>query len=255
MSSYKTPLMNISMRRDPDARFITEAEIKAIFGPIELILSYNQILLKRLEERMQSWDSKTSVLGDIFVEMADYLKMYRGYINSYEISVETLKGLKQKSKKFNEFLEHTKEDVSVIPQFARYDLEDFLITPIQRVPRYRLLLETLLKFTDQYNKDYEYLQTAIVRVKQVAEGTNRQQKIVSQMQTLAEIGRLYSLPIVKPGRELIKEGRLRVSIQKQKMENNETKIQVSKFAMRNIYLFNDLILIGKNLGFESERIQ
>merc|ERR1712137_449404 len=52
------------------------------------------------------------------------------------------------------------------------NLDSLLIMPIQRIPRYILLFETLLKHTDPSYKDYEGLQNALNMVKEVAGHVN-----------------------------------------------------------------------------------
>ena len=44
-----------------------------------------------------------------------------------------------------------------VPECQRLGLEDHLITPIQRIPRYCLLLDTLIKKTRADHVDYEPL--------------------------------------------------------------------------------------------------
>lgn len=56
-------------------QILTETEIRAIFSETESILNYNKLLLLQLEERVAKW-SVSQRLGDLFVMIANYLKMY-----------------------------------------------------------------------------------------------------------------------------------------------------------------------------------
>jgi hypothetical protein len=62
-------------------------------------------------------------------------------------------------------------------QQAGGTLESFLITPIQRIPRYVLLLTELLKHTEPSHPDHELLQKAIPLVKDVAEFVNTSMRV------------------------------------------------------------------------------
>jgi FYVE, RhoGEF and PH domain containing 3 len=53
----------------------------------------------------------------------------------------------------------------------------FLVTPVQRIPRYKLLLQDLLKNTPQNHQDYEDLKNA---VKLISDGI----QTLNQLQTL-----------------------------------------------------------------------
>lgn len=47
-----------------------------------------------------------------------------------------------------------------------------MILPIQRIPRYELLLKELLKYTATDHKDRENLESSLAKVKDVAERIN-----------------------------------------------------------------------------------
>lgn len=55
-----------------------------------------------------------------------------------------LKNLKETNVKFKQFLLSIKKNIS---QYNNLDLEDYLIKPVQRLPKYVLLLKLLLKKT------------------------------------------------------------------------------------------------------------
>ncbi len=51
---------------------------------------------------------------------------------------------------------------------SQLTLEDLIIMPVQRIPRYKLLLEDFLKNTDKAHVDYANLQAALSKVNEVA---------------------------------------------------------------------------------------
>ena len=55
------------------------------------------------------------------------------------------------------------------PECHRLDLRSLLIMPVQRIPRYNLLLGELLKETPNTHPDHADLTTAVAAMKQVAE--------------------------------------------------------------------------------------
>jgi len=58
------------------------------------------------------------------------------------------------------------------PSFGGLTLSAYLIMPIQRIPRYRMLLEVLVKFTPQDHSDFKHLNEALEVVRDVANYIN-----------------------------------------------------------------------------------
>lgn len=48
----------------------------------------------------------------------------------------------------------------------------FLLLPVQRIPRYKMLLETILKYTSQDHPDHADLSAALTSVLSVADVVN-----------------------------------------------------------------------------------
>ncbi len=59
-----------------------------MFSNVEQLLPINRELLRQIEERVRSWND-TQRIGDVFKQMAPFLKMYNAYGNNYERAVET----------------------------------------------------------------------------------------------------------------------------------------------------------------------
>lgn len=60
-----------------------------------------------------------------------------------------------------------------VKKLQRLDLSSFLIQPIQRIPRYELLLKDLIKHTWPSHPDYADLQLALLKIKEAAKLLNR----------------------------------------------------------------------------------
>ncbi len=77
------------------------------------------------------------------------MKLYTLYVNNYEKAALTLQhikkrdtsGLKENKENWSRFVEFLEKVYATCPQCKQGgDLESFLINPIQRIPRYGLLL-------------------------------------------------------------------------------------------------------------------
>ena len=102
---------------------------KNIFSNVEIILNVNNQLFSKLHERIE--EKKQQNIGDIFMEMGAYLKVYTSYVNYYNNINEFLVELVSTQSQFRDFLGKMKE----LPVLKGQELQAFLIMPIQRLPR------------------------------------------------------------------------------------------------------------------------
>lgn len=86
-------------------------------------------------------------------------------------------------RKFGDFLEKALKD----PQCCNLGLESLLILPVQRIPRYRLLLEQLIKFTPLDHPEYALVQEALDKICDVAQYNNEAIRARENRQKIMEI--------------------------------------------------------------------
>lgn len=66
------------------------------------------------------------------------------------------------------------------------DLTDLLITPVQRPPRYLLMLKELLKRTQESHPDYNNLTTAVQKMERTNQVINERKKRFEMMKKVQE---------------------------------------------------------------------
>ena len=98
----------------------------------------NQELLQSLTGRMDKWDEEDGRISDIFLQLVPYLRMYTQYVNNLNVAMTTLDECKRKSKQFVAFLD------TKLKTTKGLDIGSFLIMPVQRIPRYVLLLKVFI---------------------------------------------------------------------------------------------------------------
>jgi hypothetical protein len=163
--------------------------LKTVCGNAEVILAYNEQLLAQLEERMRVYYSSGQRLGDIFVSMVQFLKVYTTYINAYNQAIATFSEAKHASPEFRAFLAQASHEA------GGRDLSSFLIMPVQRIPRYVMLLEDLARHTPEGHRDREDVLRARDQVREVADYVNERKKDAENLTQVLAI------------QERIKEGR------------------------------------------------
>ena len=131
-----------------------------------MILPFNLQLLGELDKCLASWD-ENSVIADVFFRLAPFLKMYNQYSNSYDNALSVL----ARCTKLEKFALLVEECDATTGLSAR--LDSLLIAPIQRIPRYTLLLSEMKKHTPEGHPDQANLDKAIPLLQEVADYINK----------------------------------------------------------------------------------
>jgi hypothetical protein len=91
----------------------------------------------------------------LLVDLAPTLKLYVEYVNKFDDAMVAYGDLSKNNQKFAEFLATAKTNAAI-----NLDLASILIMPVQRIPRYELLLRELIKCTTEMHVDWNNLQKA-----------------------------------------------------------------------------------------------
>ena len=110
---------------------------KVLYSDTFVIIGFQNKFLEELKQRITS--SKEIFIGDLFLNFVVYMKTYSTYMNHYQRIVPILSSMKNAPIGFK--LDSLKNDLC-----KGKGLKDFLIMPVQRIPRYALLLRVLLSF-------------------------------------------------------------------------------------------------------------
>jgi len=92
----------------------------------------------------------------------------------------------------------------------RQDLTSFLITPVQRLPRYVLLLKEMVKCTPEDHEDFETLQKALQGITKVADTVNASKLHHESKELMFKAASRFGSPtsgqIIAPHRTFVAEG-------------------------------------------------
>ena len=120
---------------------------------------------------------------------------YSTYIECYSETVGSYNESK-KNANFVEYLESCNEKArKVLTQVdCRIRLEDLMIMPVQRIPRYLLFLREMIKYTDSSNHLQSRLCQCLGELEEVVSGIDRIRAEREVMLRLSEIVRLVRMP-------------------------------------------------------------
>ena len=229
--------------RKGGAPILTRRETAVVGSNIPSLLSSHRKLLEVLRERINSWDD-SSVIGDVFLESTDFLlALYSCYANSYNAAVAAVKDLVRRKPAFQTLVHRLEQSQA---KSSCLDLESFLIMPVQRIPRYLMLLQNLLKYTPDGHPDHhnlrralDLLQERLVRINQEVDESNEVN--LSRLQSISDqmAGNFES--IICPGRRFLKEGELYLEDTRSGDHTSSKKMK----QMMTCFIFNDLAVLAR----------
>ena len=93
---------------------------------------------------------------------------------------------------------------------SRASVADLLIQPVQRLPRYRLLLEQLLRHTPPAHPEHAPLRTALAAVERATAAVNETMKLRERAAQVVAIQNQLSgnIELQRPGRLFVRQGPL-----------------------------------------------
>ncbi|BFU18258.1 Rho guanine nucleotide exchange factor, putative [Entamoeba histolytica HM-1:IMSS-B] len=208
---------------------LSRKQIEDIFLYFDQVYNVNQAFLNDLQTYKIEGKLSRSI-GETFQRFIPYLKVYYQFIGNSGVSLHTLTELEQ-----SEYICSVFEDLRCqIPGTNQLDLRGFLIMPVQRLPRYNLLLTDLLKRTPDTYVDYPKIEVALKEMKKLTDSANKAIVAAERRRRLFLIeGRIsgFSGKLVEPHRCFIKEGML-------------MKVCRKTIKPRYFYLFNDILIYG-----------
>ncbi|ELP85326.1 Rho guanine nucleotide exchange factor, putative [Entamoeba invadens IP1] len=223
-SCYRSPMMK-------DNSPFKHEDVNEIFKFFDEVLKCNREFLSMLVQARKNDTLKNSI-SKIFLRFCPFFAIYQHFLINHDNAFSILTKLEDNSK-LSAFLQTCQESITV-PQ--KLDLRDYLIMPVQRLPRYNLLLTDLLKNTPQDHVEFQDLTKAVESVREVASKVNssisatwRQKRVVELTKKLYK---LDNFELVEPHRTFVLEACVQQGTH-------------TGFQKRVLLVFNDVILLTK----------
>ncbi|GAA5942168.1 hypothetical protein JCM1841_000032 [Sporobolomyces salmonicolor] len=258
-----------SSKSGKDDSVLPVAERRAVFGNIEAIRDFHrEIFLSDLLAAVQAGGESAVVAGrvaDVFVTHGSFLKIYSSYVNNFDLALAHIQTWASSSSasprpstasgataaagasstlfdaaaQLGSTLSSTqkkrikswKKRCRAHPSHSQISLESYLLLPVQRIPRYHLLLESLLACTPAPSSTPAFLNplasppplgaqlephptiaAAVLEMDLVATTLNENKRETEgRAQLLAWQGRIvnkYRSSLVQPHRTLLRSGKL-----------------------------------------------
>jgi len=171
----------------------------------------------------------------VIVANCDWLKMYCRYSNNYEKLLKEIRELR-KNREVNQRWNETEKKVG-------QNIESLLITPIQRIPRYELLLKEMLKYTSKNHPQRITLKFAQAKITTIARKLNdakdridKSTKLVKALEMITDVP--SNVKLWASNRYFIKE---------QEFRRKSTSMYYTVKPCR-LLLFNDMLVYADKSG-------
>ncbi|KAI9099278.1 hypothetical protein DFS34DRAFT_61648 [Phlyctochytrium arcticum] len=242
-------LVEVYIKPIEERGILTVQESNTLFSNVKNILIFHQEhLLPDLEEGCKT---EEQCLGPVFFAGAPFLRMYSVYYNNFDAANSVVYHLeaqvatgsspvslpspavsastqppsqtiaqraasKARAKQFRDFSIEVKKD----PRHTQNSLQSFLILPVQRLPRYKLLVDELLECTPPEHPDYHELRKAREEVRRRVEECNEKKRewearerglnVLLRVRVKPWSSGAETVKHVRPGRKFLREGELKV---------------------------------------------
>ncbi|GET57652.1 putative GDP/GTP exchange factor Rom2p [Rhizophagus irregularis DAOM 181602=DAOM 197198] len=187
--------------------------IQEVFYNVFDIRKHNKVMLERLQKR-QKESYVVNNIGDIFLECAlEFGNDYVNYNGHFPLADNIIKIEKARNPEFKQFL----EQCSRKPEARKLDFRHFAQRPTTRLQRYTLLLEQVIKYTSDDNRDKEVLENALHTIRELCRESDDRVHEAEKRLRIVELERKLvkknnepypELKLRDPNRQLIFKGEL-----------------------------------------------
>jgi len=132
--------------------FTLESDCKLLgklCAQIQLFLRFHRVLLNDLLNGMS--------IPSVFIKTGFFLELTRDYMNLYPEASNIIETHRYKSKKFRELIKNSE-------LFHQVQLSQLLIEPMERIPRYKMLLQDLQASTPIWHPEFANLEQALQKI-------------------------------------------------------------------------------------------
>ena len=221
IKEYLTPMR--------EGAVVSASDLGSIFGGVELLHNFHLVFLDDLRREVGG-------VAGVVLRLCAFLKMYTAYLQNYTQALTAIDA-QRKNKGFQALVSDARRRCGL-------DLMSYLIMPVQRVPRYELLLRELMRYTPETHSERPTLQAALQKVQAIAQHINASARHAQEMSKLIEIQNSISGEfgtLLLPHRRLIKEG----SVMKMKGEGG---VLGGGGGGRRLIVFNDILIWTSEAG-------
>uniref|UniRef100_A0AAR2KVH3 Rho guanine nucleotide exchange factor 17 n=1 Tax=Pygocentrus nattereri TaxID=42514 RepID=A0AAR2KVH3_PYGNA len=207
--------------------------VDEMFYQIPEILEHHELFLEQVLTCVNNWHDRQTV-GQLLVQSFSkevLASIYSAYIDNFLNAKDAVRIAKEAKPAFMKFLEQSMRENK-----EKQALGDLMIKPVQRIPRYELLVKDLLKHTPEDHPDHPFLLDAQKNIKQLAERINKGRRNAEEVERETRV--MQEIEAHIEGVEHILNPQRKFLRQEMVMEAKS----VGGKKDRSLFLFTDLLI-------------
>ena len=215
----------------PDSLF-TQEEIEHVFHNIEDLYQFENTFFQEMNQCVKEEKYESSLVGNLFVRHEHGFKdVYVPYCNNQTVSSCRLGMMMEDTRHLQFFRSFT-----VLTTEDRLPIETYLLKPVQKICKYHLQLNELLKSTPASHPDHPHVEQALRVMKNVTANINEKKRRIDNLPAIMDlqhsIDNWTGPDILECSTTLLQSGKL-------------YKISKGHSQERKFYLFDNLLLYCK----------
>jgi Rho guanine nucleotide exchange factor 11 len=214
------------------SRLVTAEKVEQLFPKLTKIIEIHGYVVQGMRDRWTECYQQGETpgcltsIGDIMLSLFDsqlgdaLIEACSEFVSNQTASLEFIKTMRSKSKEFDRLIQRCEAN----PLCSRLQISELMSVVMTRLTRYPLLLEKLLKYTDENDPDYGDVESALEASRDALAEVNVHMTLAENQQFLKEIQRkldtsplekgslqleeIKNFSLIAEGRDLVYDGHL-----------------------------------------------
>jgi hypothetical protein len=157
-----------AMREAESQGMLNPSDLAKIVGNWDDVVVYNTELLRQLRGRVGSFNAGCTV-GDIFLGMRHFGSIYSAFLAGYDSALSVVMWHQKNNPPMAKLIRACEKQLG-------NTIESYLILPVQRIPRYVLLLRAVVQETDRAHPDSALCLQAAHKMEAVGTAVNERRR-------------------------------------------------------------------------------
>ncbi|KAH8291651.1 hypothetical protein KR018_010119 [Drosophila ironensis] len=231
----------------PLERHLNQDELKQIFPRIRELADIHTKFLEKLRESLTP-NAKLK-MAQVFLDFREPFLIYGEYCSCLLGAIDNLADVCKKNQIIDQLVQKCERDYNV----GKLQLRDILSVPMQRILKYHLLLDKLVKETSPLHEDYRSLERAKEAMIDVSQYINEVKRDSDHLVIIQKVkDSIFDLHLLQngAGSDLLQYGRL--------LLDGELHIKAhedQKTKLRYAFVFDKILIMVKSLHIKTGDMQ
>ncbi|XP_032597195.1 protein vav isoform X1 [Drosophila grimshawi] len=229
----------------PLERHLNQDELRLIFPRIRELADIHTKFLEKLHESVMP--NTKHKMGQVFLDFREPFLIYGEYCSCLLNAIDYLADVCKKNQIIDQLVQKCEREYNV----GKLQLRDILSVPMQRILKYHLLLDKLVKETSPLHEDYRSLERAKDAMIDVSQYINEVKRDSDHLVIIQKVkDSIFDLNLPQNGNDLLQYGRLLLDgdLHIKAHEDQKTK-------MRYAFVFDKILILVKALHIKTGDMQ